>query len=447
MQKIQILFPEIGRIRPRSVREIAGSKFTLGCETLDRGYADYEEYKEYIPPLGIKTIRLQAGWGKTEKVRGVYDFRWLDKIIFDAAGRGLNILLETDYGNSIYPGGGGDDHHTGFPVDPEPLAAWDRWIEAMARHYAGTVRDWAMWNEPDIPGTRSVEQTVDFNIRTAKLIRKIIPDARIGGLSLADSTDAFDEYLSLMEKKGELGLFEWIIYHGYLYNPDEAYGRGARLQRFLARHTPVVKLRQGENGCPSERVEKFFSFHDYDWTEFSQAKWDLRRFIGDVAHDVETSVFTICDFDHIGRTINRKGLLRAEKDHKVVGIKQVYYAIQHMTSVFDDTLQPAPRDRAAVLFKRNCAAFPFANTAGKGNLCVYWDRSDIPGESTATEPGQLLLLDLAFDEPVLADVISGSVYAIPADRIVRQGDFVQFRDMPVTDSPLLIAEKRLLHLQ
>ena len=60
---------------------------------------------------------------------------------------------------------------------------------------------------------------------------------------------------------------------------------------------------------------------------------------------------------------------------------------------------------------------------------------------------EVLDRDFAFDEPVLADVISGNVYAIPADRVDRQGDFVRFHDMPVIDAPLLIAEKRLLYLE
>ncbi len=52
-----------------------------GCECLDRDFASFEEYREFLPPLGIRKIRLQAGWAKCEKVRGVYDFKWLDDIV------------------------------------------------------------------------------------------------------------------------------------------------------------------------------------------------------------------------------------------------------------------------------------------------------------------------------------------------------------------------------
>ncbi|MBE6373122.1 MAG: hypothetical protein E7055_13745 [Lentisphaerae bacterium] len=445
MTDIQIPLKEIGRIRPRPANEIAGSFFTLGCEVLDRDFANYDEYKEYIVPLGIKTIRLQAGWAKTEKVPGKYDFAWLDHIIDDAGGRGLNILLETDYGNPAYPGGGGPDLAGGFPESEEALAAWDRWVEAMARRYAGKVRDWAMWNEPDIDLKKTVPMIVDFNIRTMKIIRRIIPDARIAGLSLASELDKFNDYLVLLKEKNELDSFDWIIYHGYQANPDRAYETGVRLKNFLARYTSKVKLRQGENGCPSERTVKF-ALWGYDWTELSQAKWDLRRFIGDIGTGVETSVFTICDFNHLGRQINRKGLLRAEEDHKVVRKKLAYYAIQHMTSVFDNTLQPVSPDRVAAFFNCCCALFPFAETKGRGNLLAYWNRSDVPGDAVVTENAEILFKDFPFDEPVLADMITGKVYEIPADRISKSGKYVVFRDMPILDSPFLIAEKRLLHL-
>jgi len=141
---------QIGVIRPRNANEIHGSNWTLGCETLDRDYADYNEYKEYLVPLGIKTIRLQGGWAKTEQTPGKLDFTWLDTIVNDALGRGLSVWLETGYGNPAYEGGGGKDLANGFPTSDEALAAWDRWVAAMATRYKGKVHDWAMWNEPDI---------------------------------------------------------------------------------------------------------------------------------------------------------------------------------------------------------------------------------------------------------------------------------------------------------
>ncbi|HTL07841.1 MAG TPA: hypothetical protein VL307_06275, partial [Chitinophagaceae bacterium] len=60
--------PFAGMVKHRNATEIAGSNWLIGCETLDRDFADYDQYKEYLNPLGIKRLRLQGGWAKTEKV-------------------------------------------------------------------------------------------------------------------------------------------------------------------------------------------------------------------------------------------------------------------------------------------------------------------------------------------------------------------------------------------
>ena len=175
----------LGTLIPKNVHEIETSRWTLGCETIDREYSDYNAFKEYLPVLGIRRIRLQGGWARTEKDLGIYDFAWLDQIIDDALSRGLEIWLETDYGNPAYEGGGGRTLAGGFPTSEVALAAWDRWVTAMATRYKDKVRDWAMWNEPDINKQHTPADIADFNIRTAEIIKRIIPDARIGALSLA----------------------------------------------------------------------------------------------------------------------------------------------------------------------------------------------------------------------------------------------------------------------
>ena len=63
------------------------------------------------------------------------------------------------------------------------------------------------------------------------------------------------------------------------------------------------------------------------------------------------------------------------------------------------------------------------------------------------ETAQLLFNDFTFDDPVLADLVSGNVYEIPGERISKAGNAVVFGDMPIIDSPLLIAERALLHLE
>lgn len=435
---------QIGTISQRGANEIEGSNWTLGCETLDRDFADYQQYREYLVPLGIKTIRLQGGWAKTEKIKGIYDFAWVDTIIDDARGRGLNILLETDYGNPIYEGGGGWDLAGGFPTSEQALAAWNRWVEAMASRYQGKIRDWAMWNEPDINKQHKPADIAAFNIRTAEIIKRVIPDSRIAGLSLASSSPQFFEScLKALAEKGKVDLFHWFIYHGYAMNPDSSYKNVEELKAILAKYSKKARMRQGENGCPSELATKF-ALSNHPWTESSQAKWDLRRMLGDLGHDVESAVFTICDFNHTGREINRKGLLHATADKQVDKIKLAYYSVQNCASVFDHTLERIKQPAILVTYEKSTASFAYRNKSTGQNMIVLWDNSGTPDDSFATRPAQIVVKGFSIKEPVWVDIVSGRIYAIPAERVLVAGDATTFKDVPLYDAPVLLAEKHLV---
>ncbi|MBP5639113.1 MAG: beta-galactosidase, partial [Victivallales bacterium] len=251
-QVLQTGLERIGTLAADKDAASKGSCWMLGCETLDRDFADFQEYKNYIPALGIPLIRLQAGWAKTEKTKGVYDFSWLDRIVNDAKELGLRCLLETDYGNSIYEGGGGTDLSGGFPSTEEAWNAWDAWVTNLVLHFKDRVHEWAMWNEPDNRREVTAEEIASLNIRTAKIIRKHQPDAFIAGLSLARSdAEGFHYCLSQIREQGGEDLFDSYIYHGYRYNPDDASENGLRIKNMMKQYGFKGVLWQGENGCPS----------------------------------------------------------------------------------------------------------------------------------------------------------------------------------------------------
>ena len=179
----EISLPHIGSVKPRTASEIESSNWMIGCETLDRDFADYDAYKEYLNPLGIKLIRLQAGWDKTESVKGKYDWAWLDHIINDATKRGLQPWLQTSYGNHNYPGGGGANLGAGMPHSEEALKAWDKWVDALVTRYKDKVKDWEVWNEPNFVDNveNTPEKTALLNIRTAEIIKRIQPHAKVPG--------------------------------------------------------------------------------------------------------------------------------------------------------------------------------------------------------------------------------------------------------------------------
>jgi hypothetical protein len=332
--------------------------------------------------------------------------------------------------------------------------------------YKGKVRDWAMWNEPDIrnphlPGhdaSKSPEDIARFNVRTAKIIRKIIPDSRLAGLSLATLSDEFFE--SCLKAMGDdVKLFDWFIYHGYTPAPEEAYSSVEKFKEILKKYHPVAKMRQGENGSPSE-LSTFFALAGIQWSEYSQAKWNLRRMLGDLGHDVESSLFTICDFNHKGREMNRKGILRASPGKKVIGVKRAYYAAQNLTAVFDSSLTRVVEPAVTNVDK----SVAFYEYKGKGNepLYVFWSFGDTtveklpdhtrllivtperPSDSFTTRPTVFTSKRPALKDPVWVDLLTGRIYAYPKNRISIADGEVYYLDVPVYDSPCILTERKLL---
>ena len=72
---------KIGQLAPKAASEVAFSRLGIGFEKLDRDAFDPEKAYEKLSKIGVKWVRIQSGWQKTEKQKGVYDFAWLDTIV------------------------------------------------------------------------------------------------------------------------------------------------------------------------------------------------------------------------------------------------------------------------------------------------------------------------------------------------------------------------------
>lgn len=71
----------IGHITPKSSAEIASSRFGIGLEKIDRYLYDPTPVYDPLAQTGVKYVRIQSGWMRTEKEKGVYDWNWIDDIV------------------------------------------------------------------------------------------------------------------------------------------------------------------------------------------------------------------------------------------------------------------------------------------------------------------------------------------------------------------------------
>lgn len=63
-------FEKIGCIEPKCAADVAFSRLGLGFEKLDRGAFDPEKAYDKVAALGVKWIRIQSGWARTETRKG-----------------------------------------------------------------------------------------------------------------------------------------------------------------------------------------------------------------------------------------------------------------------------------------------------------------------------------------------------------------------------------------
>jgi hypothetical protein len=447
---LKVEMKRVGTIKPRSTKEIESSRLTVGCETIDRDHVIWDNYKDYLPPLGLKKIRLQAGWAKCEKVPGIYDWKWLDEIIDYAVANNIEPWLQTSYGNPAYQGGGGVNLLNSIMTSEEAWNAWDRWVEALVTRYSGRVKEWEIWNEPDHPGQNiTPETTAHLNIRTAEIIKRIQPEAKIAGLSYTSNSDKIylDKFLKVIADSGKLDLFDWITYHSYTMRPEDAYTETSvlGLRSVLEHYSKDILLRQGENGAPSTYIPSF-ALSEYYWTEYTQAKYNMRRMLGDLGHDIETSVFTIIDiyYNWGNRAVlNTKGLIQSDYTMAAIRPKVAYYSIQNLAAVFDNNMVLQTNFKYTTTTNESLSAYRFKHQPTQTPLVALWLDEQNVTNSFETVSVTITIENTDFKTPVWVDLLTGQIYEISKSQWNKSGSNCIFT-IPLYDSPVLITEKKFL---
>ena len=264
-----------GKIKSKSSLEIKGSCLGIGFETLDRDCFDPEKCYDLVAQSGVKWIRIQSGWSKTEKEKGVYYFEWLDKIVDNLVRRGLIPWLDIGYGNKLYTPD--CDHPTGVgyaPIyTPEAKEGWKAYITALIRHFKDRLEYYEIWNEPDgsyywKPNGPNGYELGAFTAETAKLIRMLQPNAKIfGGVLAAGFRPHGLTYLVKALEAGMGEYIDYVTYHRYTSVPEDGAGTCTKAaQALLSHYGHPIGIIQGETGCPSSE-KGFGAMCKLPWTE------------------------------------------------------------------------------------------------------------------------------------------------------------------------------------
>ncbi len=457
---------KIGQLQPKSAKEIGFSRLGVGFEKLDRKAFEPEKAYDPVAELGVHYVRLQSGWQRTERQKGVYDFSWLDDIVDNIISRGQEPWIDLCYGNDLY-NADARKYYGAVGCAPisseEEKAAWVNYVEACVRHFSGRVNWYEIWNEADGQwcwkhGPNAAEYG-DFTVATANAIHRADPNAKAIGCVLSWINMPF---FKVMFDRGIADAVDAVSFHRY--NADElcALNEIKALRALINRYNPKVQIIQGESGTQSDS-RGCGALHGGAWTELKQAKYTLRHRLLDLSSEVVfTSHFSALDMvEALNGTVDDKqswldfgyfGLLHADFDENGMASgtyspKLSYRAMQHLTTLFRNDVVPAdlPIIRKVTdsprIFGKDDGSSSFIMLGferdGGAQALAYWKAVDL---MTETYEGTLTLeLPEESREMRIVDLMNGGIYEIPESMMTRtEGGVTRLNHLPLTDSPILI---------
>ena len=467
--------PFLGKLRRIPASEVKQSGVSIGFECLDRDLFDPEPCYDRIAAIGVKNARVQTGWWKCEKEKGVYDWTWLDGIVSNLTSRGVDVWFNVGFGNKVYMGETFGEASVGFvPIHygPECEQAWKNFCRALAEHYKGTVDRFEIWNEvngksfwrPKEPNATEYAHLVEI---TAEAIREAQPDAKCGGCVMGFPQAYLDEF----KRAGGLKHLDFFSLHPYDPNPDVHWpGRVKWLRDFFrgaGRGGRDVEVWQGESGFASWTPEKYWQPRIVRESEHAQATWLLRRFVLDFSLGIPlSSYFQTAD-------MMKKGYQMGENEQKAMNVarqgvlngltytpKPAFRALASVAAVFRDGVRPVAGPAFSAM--RNpgepwpevggATVSRLAFARGRTPLYFYFMASD-PQRMWADRSARTTLeiprrddLD-AIRDPVLVNLLTGDVFAL-APREDPAADGTLFLDnLPLCDAPLLVCDRAAIEIE
>ena len=466
---------KIGVVPRLSAAEVESSRLGIGFEKLDRGLFDPSKAYDKIAAIGVKWIRLQSGWMRTERERGVYSFEWLDEIVDNLRARGMIPWITLCYGNPLYT----ERAKTAFgavgcpPIETEDARnGWLRYVDAVVRHFAGRVTWYEVWNEPDLAyswkhdhfegekdyGPDAAEYAA-FAAATADAVHAADAQAKVIGMSLSGKADFFYAVL----RNGLCDHVDALSYHSYKADENTHSGVGRLYRAITDEFRPSLPLIQGESGAQSSSTGAG-AMHGFAWTPARQTKWLLRNLIPDLAAGVMfTSYFSSLDMvEALRGTVGDKqsyldygyfGVLGADFDADGIASgdytpKPSYTALCTLASIFrgDPRAEQLPILRRTEPSRRlngtDCTdtsvlTYGFRLDDGKRAL-AYWNAVPLLS-STYEGTISFEVFGLPCENLTLTDLATGNIYALPEQMVIRHADTdTVLVNLPLTDSPLLL---------
>lgn len=434
--------PVIGELAAVKSNVNVPSLWSVGVETMDRDYARFPEFRQFVGETGVGYGRLQSGWAKTEQKKGKYNFEWLDEHVDGLIAEGIHPWMCLCYGNPIYSEHGHDLNAKLFPDGPI-MDGWLRYVKATVKRYKGKVTMWEVWNEPD--GRKNLDSYplyANLFVRTAKAIKEVDPEAKIAAFgSCSPDRKYIRQSMELIAQAGGVQYIDYITYHAYWPTPEIIVPYVKELRADIDKYSTSIGLLQGETGCPGQ-LEYGHAMNGIEWNEYSQAKWDMRQALIHFSMGIPYSFFTMVDLNY-GWMLQSYGLVRMNGAGKAVYKRPKFYAVQHIASLFTPEFKAT--DAVGLSCNTSEKVYSFGlEKNGRPVGCVLWLCGNRPSDTLERRLADISVQGVTMKDPVYVDMLTGYVHdlkGIVDNYYAREYDTVILKDFPIWDSPVVIIDR------
>ena len=226
----------------------AGLGFADGMKLVQMSPEDLEKQLEAVALTSARWLRVPFNWSLIESTRGVYDWSQVDRVVDRARAHGLKVLANLAYA----PAWARTSRTTGTGP-PRAGRAYGAFAGAATHHFAGRVKHFEIWNEPNFakffggPATHAhaPEKYTRLLKKASRAIKAesrrsvVVAGALAPGMD-TDETYSMPTFVSRMYDAGARRFFDAMSLHPYTTTSpaswDRVYGDVTEVRELMRAH-------------------------------------------------------------------------------------------------------------------------------------------------------------------------------------------------------------------
>jgi hypothetical protein len=176
------------------------------CDGVPDGTSFVDQEMPLVEGLGVRLIRIEFPWFLLEPRQGDFDWGRADYIVNAAKSHHVELQPILVYS----PAWAAPE-----PSRPPSAAAFGSFVQAAAKRYAGTIKYWEIWNEPNLGKYWNASAALyvsDLLVPAHQAIQAANPSAKVilGGPAGPDMS-----WLNAVYTAGGGGSFDILAFHDY----------------------------------------------------------------------------------------------------------------------------------------------------------------------------------------------------------------------------------------